>query len=82
LIPSERRKTVRWIESRITRDEVEEAGRQLCEAAGFDFDRDTAQFLADVVLRHDWVAVNSTTQRLLRRAGIAQVTDWAEDIVN
>jgi hypothetical protein len=73
---------VRWIENRITRSEVEEAGRQLCEAAGFDFDRDTAQFLANAVLCHDWDVLNSTTVCLLRRAGIAQVTDWAEDIVN
>jgi hypothetical protein len=76
------RKQKRPVEQSVGREVEEQAGRLLCTYAGLPYHRDTARYLAGVILANGWEELSKPTRRRLRLFSIEHLHVLALDILS
>ncbi len=76
------RKRRRIVERGADREVEEQAGRLLCTYAGAGFRRDTACYLAGVIVKARWVELSEATARRLRAVPVEILEGLARDVLD
>lgn len=76
------KKRKRIVERSIDREVEEQAGRLLCTYAGIGFRRDTACYLAGVIVKARWAELSDQTARRLRAVPVEILEGLAYDVLD